>query len=285
MCAALIGVLAGVGSWPGAAAAESAQQASGLAPPERHAVEGEISYFARDEARTSIDLMLVRLGGRYVYNDRFSFTGAVGIAVMGSSPKEGAGDLIWRSSNPEVVAHYHVPLDLPMRLTLSLGVAGPLATITRGPDARLHRAALSYAQATDGLYTMWRWVPNRTTAITGADIELRAQPWFSFLVAASPALLIPSREDYYTESFDLIIPTSVGVASGNETARLGVRLRAVLMPTLDVDSAQLSAETFGQVHAGRWFGEARYVHNLDEPLGGQRGPRAWGIHLSIGSEL
>jgi hypothetical protein len=280
-----LGALLYVVSWPTAARAEGAARGGALGPPTRHAIEGELTYFAKDEARTSIDLVLFQLGGRYVWNDRFSFTGAFGIATLASTPEAGEGDVIWRPSNPEVVAHYHVPLEIPVRLTLSFGVAGPLATIDRGPDARLHRAALTYAQATDGLYTMWRWVQNRTSVISGVDLELRAQPWFSFLVEARPILLIPSREDWYSDDVDLALPASVGVATGNDTARLGVRLRAALLPTFDVDQAQLSAETFGQVHAGRWFGEARYVHNIDEPLAGERGPRAWGMHLSVGAEL
>lgn len=260
------------------------------APPsaeQRHAIEGEVSYFAKDEARTSIDLTLFQLGGRYVLDERFSFTGVFGIATLVSTPKEGEGDVVWRPSNPELMAFYRVPLPrkLAMSMSLGVGVTGPLATITRGPDARLHRATLSYAQAMDGLYRMWRWTPNRTTAITSAELELRAQSWFSFLLEAKPALLIPSREDYYSDSIDFIMPTAIGVATGTETARLGVRLRAVLTPTLDVDSAQLSAESFGSVHVDRWLGEVRYVHNLDEPLAGERGPRAWGLHLGVGAEL
>lgn len=254
---------------------------------QRHAIDAQVSYFAKDEARTSIDLTMFVLGGRYVLDERFSFTGAFGIATLVSTPEQGKADLVWRPSNPELMAFYSVPLPPKLAMSLSLGVgfAGPLATITRGPDARLHRTTLSYAQATDGLYEMWRWAPNRTTAITSAELELRAQPWFSFLLEAKPALLIPSREDYYTDSVDFIMPTAAGVSTGTETARLGVRLRAVLMPTLDVDSAQLSTETFGTVHVDRWFGEVRYVHNLDEPLAGERGPRAWGLHLRLGAEI
>lgn len=268
---------------PGRASAEEATPAGA----QRHAIDGEVSYFAKDEARTSIDLTLFQLGARYVLDERFSFSGVFGIATLVSTPKEGKGDVVWRPSNPELMAFYRVPLPskLAMRVTLGAGVGGPLATITRGPDARLHRAALSYAQAMDGLYRMWRWAPNRTTAITSIDVELRTQPWFSFLLEAKPSLLIPSREDYYTEDIDFIMPTAAGVSTGNDVARLGVRLRAVLMPTLDVDSAQLSAETFGSVRVDRWFGEVRYIHNLDEPLAGERGPRAWGLHLRVGGEL
>jgi hypothetical protein len=268
---------------PGRALAQDAEPAE----RQRHAIDGEVSYFAKDEARTSIDLTLFQLGARYVLNDRFSFTGVFGIATLVSTPKEGEGDVVWRPSNPELMAFYRVPLPpkLAMRVTLGAGVAGPLATITRGPDARLHRATLSYAQAMEGLYRMWRWAPNRTTAISSVDIELRTQPWFSFLLEAKPSLLIPSREDYYTEDVDFIMPAAAGVSTGNDVARLGVRLRAVLMPTLDVDGAQLSAETFGSVHVDRWFGEVRYIHNLDEPLAGERGPRAWGLHLRVGGEL
>jgi hypothetical protein len=267
---------------PGRASAEDA-----VARPHRHAIDGEVSYFAKDEARTSIDLTLFQLGARYVLNERFSFTGVFGIATLVSTPDEGKGDLVWRPSNPELMALYRVPLPakLAMRVTLGAGVAGPLATITRGPDARLHRATLSYAQAMEGLYRMWRWAPNRTTAISSIDIELRSQSWFSFLLEAKPSLLIPSREDYYTEDVDFIMPAAAGVSTGNDVARLGVRLRAVLTPTLDVDSAQLSAESFGSVHVDGWFGEVRYIHNLDEPLAGERGPRAWGLHLRVGGEL
>jgi hypothetical protein len=282
-----VGALASVLMWVAAVPARASAQDARAPAEQRHAVGGELSYFGKDEARTSIDLMLFQLSGRYVLDERFSFTGAFGIATLVSTPEQGEGDVVWRPSNPELMAFYRVPVPpkLSMRISLGIGVAGPLATITRGPDARLHRAALSYAQAMDGLYRMWQWTPNRTTAITSASVELRTQPWFSFLLEAKPALLIPSREDFYTDRVDFIMPTAAGVATGTETARLGVRLRAVLMPTLDVDNAQLSAESFGTVHVDRWFGEVRYVHNLDEPLAGERGPRAWGLHLGAGGEL
>jgi hypothetical protein len=261
-------------------------------PKPRHAVEGELSYFAKNEANASIDLLLVQLGGRYVLDHSFSLTGTLGIATLVSTPRAGDGDVVWRPSNPEVMGYYAVPLSsegerssLPMRLTLGVGVAGPVATITRGPDARLYRATLSYAQAMDGLHRMWRWAANRTTAITSAVLDVDAHSELLLSFEVKPALLIPSREEFLHEKLDLVVPTAFAASTGNELIRGGARLRAVLLPTFDVDQAQLSIEPFALLHVGGVLAEARYTLNLDEPVAGKRGPQAWGLHLRIGAEL
>lgn len=258
-----------------------------VARAERHAVDGELSYFGKGEANTSIDLVLVQLGGRYVLDERFALTGAFGIATFVSTPRAGEGDVVWRPSNPELIGHYRVPRapGSPLRISLGVGVAGPLATITRGPDARLTRATLSYAQAMDGLGRMWRWAPNRTTVITQAQLELEAHPELLLGLEVRPALLIPSREDFLNERVDLLIPTALSASTGSDIVRAGVRLNAVLMPTFDVDQAQFSIEPFARLAFGLLFAELRYVHNLDEPLAGARGPGAWGVHFRAGSEL
>jgi hypothetical protein len=250
-------------------------------------VEGELSYFAKNEANASIDLLLVQLGGRYVLDHSFSLTATLGIATLVSTPRSGDGDVVWRPSNPEVMGYYGVPLSpsLPMRLTLGVGVAGPVATITRGPDARLYRATLSYAQAMDGLSRMWRWAANRTTAITSAVLDVDAHPELLLTFEVKPALLIPSREEFLHEKLDLVVPTAIAASTGNDLIRGGARLRAVLMPTFDVDQAQLSIEPFALLRVGRVLAEARYTLNLDEPVAGKRGPQAWGLHLRVGGEL
>lgn len=271
------------------AAAEPAQPAPREPEPAplRHALDGELSYFAKDEANASLDLALFQLGARYVLSDRYWLSGAFGIATLVSTPKSGDGDVVWRPSNPEVLGHYRVPLEpsLPFRLSLAVGVAGPLATITRGPDARLHRTTLSYAQAMDGLSRMWRWLPNRTTVITSAELEYDAHEELTLLLDVQPALLIPSREDFYTEKLDLIVPSSVAAMTTGTILRGGLRLRAVLLPTFALDQAQFSIEPFARLALGCVFAEARYTLPLDEPLAGARGPQAWGLHLRAGAEL
>lgn len=278
-----------VGAFLLAAGAVHAQEVhEAPAPPKpRHAVEGELSYFSKNEANASIDLLLVQLGGRYVLDHSFSLTGTLGIATLVSTPRTGDGDVVWRPSNPEVMGYYAVPLSpsLPMRLTLGVGVAGPVATITRGPDARLYRATLSYAQAMDGLSRMWRWAANRTTAITSAVLDVDAHPELLLSFEVKPALLIPSREEFLHEKLDLVVPTAIGASTGNDLIRGGARLRAVLLPTFDIDQAQLSIEPFALLHIGGVLAEARYTLNLDEPVAGKRGPQAWGLHLRVGAEL
>lgn len=256
-------------------------------PRPRHAIEGELSYFAKDDANDSIDLLLVQLGGRYVLNERYALTGVLGVATLVSTPRRGDGDVVWRPSNPEVMGHYRVPLaaTLPYRLSLGVGVAGPLATITRGPDARLHRATLAYAQAMDGFGRMWRWSPNRTTVITTAELEVDVHDELMLQLEVTPALLIPSREEFLHEPLDLLVPTTIAAMTRTEIVRGGLRFRAVLRPTFDVDQAQLSIEPFVELRLGSVFAEARYTLNLDEPLAGARGPGAWGAHLRAGVEL
>ena len=81
-------------SW-GSFGAERALAQDAL-PQLRHALGGELSYFADDDVNSSIDLLLVQLDGRYVWNERFYFTGVFGVATLVSTPATGDGDVVWR---------------------------------------------------------------------------------------------------------------------------------------------------------------------------------------------
>lgn len=255
-------------------------------PPLRHAMDGELAYYTTDDSGSSLTVQVTQLGGRYVLDERWSLTGRIGLATVFSSPNEGDDDVAFRPSNPEVLAWLALPPPMArVRWRVGFGVAGPLTTIDRGQSARLHRAALVNAQGIDGLSRMWRWAPNRTSVIAVGELEVDAADGLQLLLDAWPAVLVPSREEFFQEELDVVLPLSIAAVTGRAFFRVGPRLRVTFMPTTDLDQAQLAFEPFIGLHFARTFIEARYTLNLDEPLAGPRGPHVWGLHLLGGGEL
>lgn len=255
-------------------------------PMPRDAIEGALSYYDNDDGPSSLTLVLVELAGRYVLSPRYALTGYIGMALLASSPDDASVDHAFRPSNPELMLWYVSPLSEPgLSVRIGAGLTGPLTWISRGDDARLHRAALANAAGLDGLRRMWRWAPSRTSLIAAAELDVAVDPQLLLHAELWSALLIPSRDEFLQERIGLVIPVMVAPIGRWGPVHAGPRLNAVLMPTQNLDAVQFSVEPFFALHVARAFVEVAVTVNIDEPLSGPRGPDVWALHLRGGGEL
>lgn len=261
-------------------------QVTQLKAEPRHAVEGALAYYRADDPRSSLDLVLVELAGRYALSPRYALTGFMGLAFLASSPDDAPLDHAFRPSNPEVMLWYLSPLSEPgLSVRAGAGLTGPLTWIERGPDARLHRTALANAAGLDGLRRMWRWAPSTTSVVAAAEVDAALHELLLLHAELWSALLVPSREEFLRKRIGLVLPAQLAPIVRLGPVQAGPRLNAVLMPSQSLDAAQLSIEPFIALHVGRAFGEVAATINLDEPLAGRRGAGVWALHLRGGGEL
>lgn len=261
-------------------------QAAPLDAESGHAVEGGLAYYAEDDRRSSLDLVLLGLEGRYVLSPRYSLTGFIGAAFLASSPNDAPVDHAFRPANPELMLWYLSPLSGPnLRVRVGAGLTGPLAWIERGPDARLHRTALANASGLDGLLRMWRWAPSTTSVIVASEIDAQLHELLLVHGELWSALLVPSHYEFLRKRIGLVLPVQLAPIVRAGPVQAGPRFNAVLMPSQSLDAAQLSIEPFLALHIGRAFGEVAVTVNVDEPLAGRRGAGVWALHLRGGGEL
>jgi hypothetical protein len=257
-----------------------------LSSEPRHAFEGGLAYYGVEDDRSSLDLVLLELAGRYVLSPRYSLTAFVGMAFLASSPDDAPVDHAFRSGNPELLLWYTSPLSEPgLRVRIGAGLTGPLAWIERGPDARLHHTALAHAQGLDGLRRMWRWAPSSTSVVVASEVDADLHELLLLHGELWSALLVPSHYEFLRKRIGLLIPAQLAPVVRLGPVQAGPRLNAVLMPSQSLDAAQLSIEPFVALHFGRAFGEVALTVNIDEPLAGRRGEGVWALHLRGGGEL
>jgi hypothetical protein len=275
--------LALAGAW---STGHAQAQVTQLEPEPRHAVEGALAYYGVDDPRSSLDLVLVELAGRYALSSRYALTAFMGMAFFASSPDDAPVDHAFRPSNPELMLWYLSPLSGPeLSVRIGGGLTGPLTWIERGPDARLHRTALANAAGLDGLRRMWRWAPSTTSVVVASEVDAELHALLLLHAELWSALLIPSREEFLRKRIGLMMPVQLAPIARLGPVRVGPRLNAVLMPSQSLDAAQLSIEPFIALHVGRAFGEVAVTVNVDEPLAGDRGAGVWALHLRGGGEL
>jgi hypothetical protein len=261
-------------------------QVAQLSPEPRHAVEGALTYYRVEDPRSSLDLALVELAGRYALSPRYALTAFMGMAFLASSPDDAPVDHAFRPSNPEVMLWYLSPLsEAGLSVRAGAGLTGPLTWIERGPDARLHRTALANAAGLDGLRRMWRWAPSTTSVVVATEVDAGLHELLLLHAELWSALLVPSREEFLRKRIGLVMPVQLAPIVRLGPIQAGPRLNAVLMPSQSLDAAQLSIEPFIALHVGRAFGELAVTVNVDEPLAGRRGAGVWALHLRGGGEL
>lgn len=261
-------------------------QATQPTPEPRHAVEGALAYYRVDDPRSSLDLVLVELAGRYALSSRYALTGFMGMALLASAPDDAPADHAFRPSNPEVMLWYLSPLsEHGLSVRAGAGLTGPLTWIERGPDARLHRTALANAAGLDGLRRMWRWAPSTTSVVVATEVDAELHELLLLHGELWSALLVPSHHEFLRKRIGLVMPAQLAPSMRLGPVQAGPRLNAVLMPSQSLDAAQLSIEPFVALHVGRAFGEVAATVNIDEPLAGRRGAGVWALHLRAGGEL
>ena len=188
-------------TWPRLARAEVTQ----LSPEPHHAIEAALAYYGLDERRSSLDLVLVELTGRYVLSPRYALTGFMGMAFLASSPDDAPVDHAFRPANPELMLWYLSPLSEPgLRVRAGVGLTGPLAFIDRGPNARLHHTALANAAGLDGLRRMWRWAPSSTSVIAACEVDAELHELLLLHGELWSALLVPSHYEFLRKRYRLV---------------------------------------------------------------------------------
>jgi hypothetical protein len=282
-CGAALLVL--VTSWVLAGAA--AAQGVDLTPsgPGRLALGGELGFFTDRQHASSVHLFVPRVSGHYALDERWSIAGDLGLVLFAQSADSGPGDdFAIGLGNPTAFAMLRGTLGA-LAYRVGLGGAAPLARVDREGSGRLLRVAYNDAQAMRGLADLWLFAPSRGAVIAYGELEGDLHEQVQFELEASPALLIPAYEAFLHDSVALFIPTALTLSTQRGPVRFGLRFQAVFMPADDPDVLQLALEPQLRVVVDDGFVELRYLANIDEPLGGERGPRRWGLHLAAGGTL
>ncbi|MFI5308597.1 MAG: hypothetical protein ACHQ53_14655 [Polyangiales bacterium] len=268
--------------WPLASHAHA--QAITLPLEARHvSLGGELSYFQTTEDAASLHVLAPRLSAQYAFDAHFSIAADYGAIGFASSASIGGTETILRSGNPAILGMLRGTWQ-GVSYRVAVGATAPLARIDSAGQGRLQHAAFDYAEGLDGLWEVWLWAPARLSALCYGRLDFDLAPDVAFEVAAAPAVLFPLYEAYGRDPVNVFIPTLVGLSTQKGPVRLGLRLKAVIMPA-GLDMLQLALEPWLRVMLGRAFVEARFTGNLDEPLAGERGPGVWGMHLSGGGVL
>jgi hypothetical protein len=187
-----------------------------------------------------------------------------------------------RTGNPWLKGWYRREFE-GIELQGGLGVTLPLATVTLGPDGRLHRALYNHSEALWGMADIWRWVPGRLAVpvVLQAEYPLGLRQVYSAELALAPMTGVRSGEKGTDLCGQLALAGRFMLVP---TFWIGARLQGVLLPSSRVDRLQsaVALRVEWTPRLGRFFLQG--LVNLDEPVGVfGRGSRAWGIFL--GKEL
>lgn len=265
----------------------TASAASPLTPapaPERFAVWGGLSYFADSQRASAIYVGSANLGGAYALDRHWSFSLEWGLAGLHSTSDAVPAETVVVMGNPTGFARYSLTLGKTL-LRLGAGATFPAATVSTGGNGRLERSAYTHANAMDGLSRLWLWAPRRTGVLLRAESVTPLTQWLTARAAVTPALFIPAWSAFPTQSVDFMMPMQAGLTAAYAGVEILGRFQAVWMPTSSPDQMQLSVEP-GLGYATKAVRVGAYgTINLDEPLGGKRGPRTWGLHLAAEVKL
>lgn len=262
-------------------------EAADLTPagPGRFALGGELGYFSQDRGQDALHVFAPRLAAHYAVDARWSIAFDFGVVMLAQSVETGTGDdFAFGLGNPTGLLLYRGELGA-LRYRVGLGGAAPVARIDRDGSGRLRRTAYNGAQALSGLWDVWLFAPARGAVLGFGKLEGDLHPEAQFELEVAPALMIPAYEAFGSDSLETFLPAALTLSTAKGPVRFGLRFQAVLMPASEPDALQLALEPQLKVDLGSAFVEARYTANLDEPLGGERGPRIWGLHLAAGGAL
>lgn len=262
-------------------------EAADLTPagPKRFALGGEIGYFTQDRAQESLHVIAPRVALHYALDARWSLAFDFGVVMLAQSVERGVGDAFELGlGNPTGLLLYRGELGA-LRYRVGLGGAAPVARLDRDGSGRLTRTAYLHAQALSGLWDAWLYAPARGAVLAYGKLEGDLHPEAQFELEAAPALMIPAYDAFGSDPLETLLPAALTLSTAKGPVRFGLRFQAVLMPAGEPDALQLALEPQLTLELGSAFVAARYTANLDEPLGGERGPRIWGLHLSAGGAL
>ena len=164
-----------------------------------------------------------------------------------------------------------------LRARVGLGLAFPVADA----DSLDEVFALAVAFAVRGMQDAWLWAPDALTIASFGRVEFDASDAFTLTLDAALAELVPVRD---RDEADTIVQATPGFAvRAGDVFSAGLRATVVAVPTSDAsDVAQFSVEPFVRANFGPGFVSARFIYNIDEPLGPSFDDGAWGAGLGGG---
>jgi hypothetical protein len=139
----------------------------------------------------------------------------------------------------------------------------------------------------EGQWDAWLYAPSRFTLAFPLQVEHRSD---ALLVGADLGIGAMFTTDEETAPDHEVVLQAAGLlGAALDSAQLGFRLQVVFAATSDSDDkAQVAFVPFVQGQLGRSaFLYARFVMNLDEPLGVFRDGEGWvwGLHLGGGGRF
>jgi hypothetical protein len=173
-------------------------------------------------------------------------------------------------NNPFVSGHYKKEMG-PMRFRLGLGVGIPLASDEFGEDT----VSLAAQAGAYGAWDYWLYAPKTLSIVLPARIEFKAGP---VILGGDAAIAGYIGTGDYDSQFGFQLGGDVLVPIG--LFGVGAQLRAVSVPTADVDTTQISLEPFAQVSLGPARVRAGFIFNLDDPYGFGGITSAYAAHIS-----
>jgi hypothetical protein len=263
-------------------------EASPLTPapsPERFAVWGGLAYFTDNSQHASaLHVASHNFGAAYALDPRWSVSLEWGLVGLHSTSDAAPAETVVVIGNPTAFGWYSLAAG-ETQVRLGLGATFPAATVDAGGGGRLERSAYTHANAMDGHSRVWLWAPSRTSVLVRGESITPLASWLTLSAAVTPALFVPAWSDFVTQRVDFMAPAQLGLSASYQGFELGSRLQAVWMPTSTLDPLQLSVEP-GVGFATKDVRVGAYgTINLDEPLAGARGPRIWGLHLTLDVRL
>jgi hypothetical protein len=252
------------------------------------AIDLSLGWYTDSQNGVSAHVLAPTLGGRVRLSQNAELTLDWPLAFVMVSPAIGSSQSSFRTGNPVITAFYmRARQDAYFRI--GGGVALPLAHIGGNPGP-LGTSALAYAGAAgmNGLWNMWQYAVDRFTLVLPAELETRSGP----LVLGGDfglGVLVYTGSGSADPQAVFQLAGMLGARIDNVT--LGGKLQVVWLATQGGDNAQLALVPFVQADfSGGGFLYARFVMNLDEPLGvfgHNRGlfGKMWGLFIGAGTRF
>jgi len=260
---------------------------------------------APEPPATNATVLTFRAGGSYVLPSvPVGFEARVGLAAFFWSPEELDTESTLRWMNP-LLAAFWAPRFGRFDLRAGLGLALPLASLRTtgdlGADGLLDASAYAFAAATEGMWDLWAWSPDRfTLLLPSATIDGCPIPHLCVGGALGIHFMFSTASDETTvggvtvtreTSDDTVLQLGGDIAYKSRSTRTGVRLRLVTELSGgegDEDNSQISLEPYLLFDVGDGFFELAFTINLDEPFGFSFGTEpydVWGLHVKGGSRF
>jgi hypothetical protein len=245
----------------------------------------------------------LRAGVRYVLPSApVGFEAQLGLVLFFLSPEEQEVESTLRLANPMIGAFWAPRLgrfDLRAGVGLTLPLASVRTSGELGADGLVDVLAYTYAQAIDGAWDAWAWLPDHIALLLpSAAIDGCVSRHLCIGGAFGLHLLFSTADEEPGVTSDTgpdaIVQLGGDVAYRSRSTRTGIWLKMVSKigededPSGEDDTTQLSLEPYLHFDLGDGFFRASLVINLDEPFGFAFSGDpldVWGLHLGGGTRF